>query len=463
MSNSNFKFKNISLGIKIAEDYAKRAQKEQGLTDHQTENLRFRKQMHGFTQEELDMVTDLKLENGISDDLSELGMLRNLKNLDLLYKRVRFSTTNINEKWNAEELEVLKKKIAQGVDFSSIETLSNLKTLVIKRQPALKSLDVSKMKNLFVLELVDNMALENVTGLDEISELLELDIYGSKNLNAFDFGHVKNQNEDLQKCTFDMSLLPDFMRNSVDFEKDITYNDRGGPDVNLINVDFMETHSSINGIETKGRVNSATALRTYRKVQEVVKNAVPENATDYEKFIALYAWVIKNISYDYEAYEKELSGKSNDKIAHIRYNDADRIRSSYGAMETGKVVCAGYANLMVLMGKEAGVDIEYVGCSVHRGEGHSASHSEISSNHAIIKANLGRGTYYSDPTWDAEKEGKTKYLLKTKEEISESHALSYMEGTTKNAKSFTADERQKIIQGYREKMEKSKVDEPSHA
>lgn len=74
--------------------------------------------------------------------------------------------------------------------------------------------------------------------------------------------------------------------------------------------------------------------------------------TDMEKMRAIYDWVVKNINYDYQKYEKHLDGQ---------YDNA------YGALNTLKTkkgVCYDYAALTAALGRATGVRVKLV-----KGEG----------------------------------------------------------------------------------------------
>ena len=67
--------------------------------------------------------------------------------------------------------------------------------------------------------------------------------------------------------------------------------------------------------------------------------------TDLEKARALYVWLAENISYDAKSINKN------------KYGD----NSAEGVLKSKKAVCAGYANLFELLGKQMGLDMLTVG------------------------------------------------------------------------------------------------------
>ena len=67
--------------------------------------------------------------------------------------------------------------------------------------------------------------------------------------------------------------------------------------------------------------------------------------TDLEKSRALYVWLAENISYDAKSINKN------------KYGD----NTAEGVLKSKKAVCAGYANLFELLGKQMGLDILTLG------------------------------------------------------------------------------------------------------
>lgn len=74
--------------------------------------------------------------------------------------------------------------------------------------------------------------------------------------------------------------------------------------------------------------------------------------TDTEKMRSIYAWVVKNISYDYQKYAKHQNG------------DYDNTYGALNTLKTKKGVCYDYAALTAALGRASGVRVKVV-----KGEG----------------------------------------------------------------------------------------------
>lgn len=107
-----------------------------------------------------------------------------------------------------------------------------------------------------------------------------------------------------------------------------------------------------------------------KKKNEVIKEIIDPNMTDYEKVLAIHDYVVKNTVYDY----------SNN--VHWQSNWA------YGALVNQTAVCGGYTNAMYYLLNEVGIENIDVTGSV-RGIGH-----------AWNKVKLDGVWYNLDATWD---------------------------------------------------------------
>lgn len=114
------------------------------------------------------------------------------------------------------------------------------------------------------------------------------------------------------------------------------------------------------------------------------------DAGDYEKVCAIYDYICKNVTYDYEG----LAAGS------------DLIYTAYAALINGTAVCQGYANLFYRLALELGVDARLIP-GIGNGEDHGWN---------IVKLD---GKYYNlDATWDANyaQAGRAyKYFLRSQD------------------------------------------------
>ena len=121
-------------------------------------------------------------------------------------------------------------------------------------------------------------------------------------------------------------------------------------------------------------------------IEQLTKRLLAGLDDERERLYAIHRWTSRYIEYDVESY---LAGQW---------------RASHGAVETyqtGKSLCDGYAELVVAMGKVAGVEIKKV-TGYAKGFGQSlATAAQQKENHAWNAVKLGGRWHLLDATWDA--------------------------------------------------------------
>ena len=120
--------------------------------------------------------------------------------------------------------------------------------------------------------------------------------------------------------------------------------------------------------QSKANENVVTA-----KAKEIVTSLNINGKSDYEKILAIYSYICKNVDYELN-YEQLTPGTKE-------HND---IYSAYGALVNNKAVCEGYATAMYRLLLEAGID----------------NRIEVSDDHAWNIVKLDGKYYYLDSTWD---------------------------------------------------------------
>lgn len=103
---------------------------------------------------------------------------------------------------------------------------------------------------------------------------------------------------------------------------------------------------------------------------------ITPDMSDYDKELALYAWLTTKVSYDYSHYEK----RGAPRTAY----------APYGALIDGKAVCLGYAETFRLFMDMAGVECVTVTGAAFRNR----------ENHAWNMVRLNGKWYCVDSTWD---------------------------------------------------------------
>lgn len=148
---------------------------------------------------------------------------------------------------------------------------------------------------------------------------------------------------------------------------------------------------------------------------------------DYQKVKFVHDYIIEHNSYDYDAFEK---GDAIDAEADAR------VSSAYGALVSGKVMCAGYAKAFDLLMKELGYESYYVSGDADGG------------GHAWNLVELGGSYYHVDLTWDDldgnPAEMRYDYFCITDEEIAKTHTadegLVYPEANASEYNYFVKEE-----------------------
>ena len=110
------------------------------------------------------------------------------------------------------------------------------------------------------------------------------------------------------------------------------------------------------------------------KVDQVLASLKLDGKSDYDKFIAIYDYIVENVEYDY--------ANLNDASHKLKY-------TAYAALCEGTAVCQGYANLLYRMLWQEGVPNRIIAGDTPRG-GHAWN---------IVK--IGDYYYNVDATWDS--------------------------------------------------------------
>lgn len=134
----------------------------------------------------------------------------------------------------------------------------------------------------------------------------------------------------------------------------------------------------VNSGMPEGRKGYSTddTIRAYLKVYEVSSRIISAEMDDFEKVKAVHDWMVLNIAYDEENYDK-----GYDMIPEESFYVE-------GAMNKGIAVCNGYAETF-----KAFMNIQGLECSVIAGDG-------LGGYHGWNKVKLDGEYYYIDVTWD---------------------------------------------------------------
>ena len=114
------------------------------------------------------------------------------------------------------------------------------------------------------------------------------------------------------------------------------------------------------------------------RASQLLEDLLREGMSDYEKELAVYRWMVRNVAYDYDHY---------DNFAQLSPDSS----TPYGPLLKGKGICLGYAVTFQLLMDMAGVEcITVIGAA-------NASRED----HAWNMVRLNGNWYCTDVTWDA--------------------------------------------------------------
>lgn len=374
---------------------------------------------NAFTQEELEQITHLNLEN-VSGSFEGLSNLTNLKSL-------RISSSKWNAYTSAKDLISITDK-----DIFEIEKLTNLQHLTINNQRLITSIDISNFTNLQSLELTKNEELVNIVGLDKNKTIGSLTIYDSNNLASIkNLDKFIEQNPNLFEINLDVLLFPEV----------IGYKQNGSFNQNALDR-IKDLDSSCTWSETCGgnliKINNYQIAQIHKKALAIVRNYCKSSSTA-ENVAVIDRWLAENVKYNYGALHSNLRGEVKDGILSGPIRGAN---GTYNAFMYNSCVCEGYTRAMQYMLKLKGIKTANVDCIAGKDNLHLAdrdndnefivfNYNGKSEFHSICRIDTDSGCYYCDPCWDAGHfqcgDKSLPYLLLTKEQISSDHTLSFNE------------------------------------
>lgn len=142
--------------------------------------------------------------------------------------------------------------------------------------------------------------------------------------------------------------------------------------------------------------------------------SIPAGAGDYEKALALHDWLCEHIDY--------------------QYNSDGSDQDLYGALAMGKCVCAGYCAAYEYLLEQVGIEADTV-----RGDADNGSWTE---SHAWTKLVLDGDIYYTDVTWDDQKDhpdGRTySWFAVTSDQMAPTHFPNPEQGAEMTPSTATA-------------------------
>lgn len=355
-----------------------------------------------FTREELDQITELHINNPQPNCLSGLEYCHNLIKLTInsSYDPYKDQNPSITDK-----------------DIKTISKITSLTELNINNQSKITWINLNNLTNLRTLRITKNNHLEEISGLDKLKKIVELNIYGNKELYEIDYLKELIASNSLDSLELDVLNFPEVVDLKTNLSK-------------ILNCRFIEV------VHPKGELsyNYDVIKLFHNKCLTIIDNISSIAKNKKQIIILLEKYLAENIFYDYEAI-------ANKNRAHIE-NGTKRglnngTQSAYNAIMYNSCVCEGYTRAMQYLLKILKIKTKNVYCigGKDRIKINKNYHNQIElpddGYHSIIRVELNNQIYYCDPCWDScsYHRGDTSlpYCLKSKKDISNDHTLSFEE------------------------------------
>lgn len=433
MSNESKKIKlPLKLGIKIVKILEEQYNIEP--SRNSTGMLDF-----SFTEEELGLITSLKLINPGIGDLEGLKLLPKLQSLSIESHGI---TAHIKDR----DISSIDEK-----DVAEISKCTNLKELSIINQAKLGYIDVSKLQNLEKLVVSHNQRLDEIYGIENLEKLWKFHCYGNNRLNNIQgLDKVICQNKNLSNIKLDVLLFPNaigFNTNTGKYSKETLGKIRDASEIGKV---FWS--ESLNGNKSIN-INTNQMIQLHNKSCEILEENIPYTAETRDIIIGVEQYLSENVRYDYEGME---NGHTNgyflnekDKKNNVRITSGPEFgtNGAYNALIKNTCVCEGYTRAMQYLLKLKGINSHNVDCYGCKDTTHMADNKnedeyttymlpDNAEYHSIICID-DYHSLYDDPCWNAcyyqQGDKSMPWLLKTKEEISQDHTLSFDERGIDNA------------------------------
>ena len=359
-----------------------------------------------FTQEELDSITELVIENPSRGVLDGIEHLHNLERLTInSYGRTdyRDSAFSITDK-----------------DVKIISELSNLKFLSISNQKDISWLYLDNLVNLEELVINNNNSLEEISGLDKLHKIVSFEERGNKVLYSLDhIGDLITNNVDkLDLFEVDLLHFPDL----IPYQQLLN---------SIINIAFVE---NCEPGARKISYSIGEARLFHKRCLDIASEINNFSVDGLRNIVALEKYLAENITYDYEGLvhpDRRLIIDGKNKGKKLGTN------SAYNGIMYGSAVCEGYTRSMQYILRLMGISSKNVEClsgenKIVEDESHHGKYVLPDDGyHSIIRLNYGGDVYYCDPCWDSchwhEGDHTLPYTLLTTDEISKNHTLSFGE------------------------------------
>ena len=344
-----------------------------------------------FTNEELDIINDLTITN--CDSIDGISNLKNLKSLRIIGPNLY----SFNETAPLNNI----------IDFSEINKLSSLERLEIIYDENIEILDIRNLDRLTVLKLFCNSKLVKIRGLDSKKNLKKVIICDCPIIDIGNTSEYILNTVDTSVNILDIKMFANLFSDKTRVLLKNRYN------ISESNIRFGEHIYFHDEIYT---LDIYQMMEIYKKAQNLLKKLDISSKNQDEQAFAIYQFVISYLSYDHEGLDyrnknyKEILNADEESKKYILRRMAI-INSSFGALNTRKVVCDGYVNLLRLLFTIYQIKTETVICKAG------------DLTHAAVKYYVNGKWYYADPEKDHDKT-VVKFFNLTKEEFEKLYTLS---------------------------------------
>lgn len=343
-----------------------------------------------FTKEEL--LKLLSLSIGTTTSIEGISKLKNLQTLNIV------------------SFDSIEYDYDQIIDYSELAGLQKLKSLVVANNAHIQRLDLTNLVNLETLIVVSNPNLVEIIGLENLTKLNRVVIVGNNVKEISGIEQYLGNTQTTEINVLDYKIFNSIYNNptayrllhhmALSYETNVTFAEKIG-----IGELFTYSFNMINKMNAMAEV--------------VLFNIVNDKMSDEEKVMAVYHYVIKNLTYDYERLGERRSYIHEHNKIPTYENNHKYINSSYEAFRSGRVVCEGYVNMLNFMLNKLGIESRTVYCGVKL----SSEYQSGLYNHSANAIKLDGQWYYFDAQLE-DKKAELRYFKKTLEEFSETHELS---------------------------------------
>ena len=353
-----------------------------------------------FKIEDLNKIKSLSITN--ASNIDEIGCLQNLTKLKI--EGIDFNS--IKDEYALE----INPYINHITDFTPIQNLKKLEYLSIKNDVNIKKLSIGNLTNLRKLRLENNPELETLKGLDSLSKLHDVRIYGTNIKNSINLERYMMNTISVENNIIDIKIaLNELKRNPNILEIINNYKRKG-----LTNIEFAET----NGFVDYTELDTRDLQQMIEELKKELKNY--NRLNDLDKIAKIYKIIVEKYHFaDEQLKERQIiiSKFKNQKFPAYMKKYMASLHSSYNLFHFKEGNCEGHVNLMSIMLNLVGIDSFIVHCKDKRFKNYRGD-----TNHAMIRVKLKNKWYYCDPTINKSK--SNEFFLKNKYQLEKTHEIS---------------------------------------